>query len=126
MRNRLLLRIFIVALASDANRSPSLDPHAGGAVALFSGACFERRVVVLHSLAAMFVGARDRLSLAVPVIYGTFALVVCFGSVRDRRKSPLAVGAGAVASATFSTRHYFAWLMLGRSHGRSSGIVACT
>ena len=131
MRNRLLLGIFLVALATLMRIVPhpwNLTPV--GAVALFSGACFERkRWSFFIPLAAMFVG--DTVigyHSLMPVIYATFALIVCIGLLlRDRRNSPVAVGAGAVASATifYLVTNFAVWLTLGTYPLTPAGLVGC-
>src|ERR1700704_5706634 len=107
---RFLLAVLLVVLSTLMRVVPhpwNLTPV--GAVSLFSGACFDRkRWAFAVPLAAMFVGdtALELLTghgyhSLMPVIYATFALIVVLGILlRDFRRSPLIVGAGAVASAT--------------------------
>jgi len=131
MRNRLLLGIFLVALATLMRIVPhpwNLTPV--GAVALFSGACFDRkRWSFFIPLAAMFVG--DTVigyHSLMPVIYATFALIVCIGLLlRNRRNSPVAVGVGAVSSATifYLVTNFAVWLTLGTYPLTPAGLVAC-
>jgi hypothetical protein len=133
--SRLLLGIFLVSLATVMRIVPhpwNLTPV--GAVALFSGACFDRkRWSFLVPLAAMFV-SDTALELMtgqgyhslMPVIYATFASIVCIGFLlRDRRDSPLAVGAGAVSSATFFylVTNFAVWITFYPK--TVAGLVAC-
>ena len=118
---RLLLAVFLVVLGMVLRVIPhpwNLTPV--GAVALFSGATFDRkRWSFLLPLMTLFLGdAALELTTGygfhslMPVVYGTFAVIVIFGLLlRDRRDSPLAVGTGAVASATlfYITTNFAVW-----------------
>ena len=111
MKNaRFLLGCSLVVLATVLRMVPhSWNLTPVGAVSLFAGATFDRRRWAFAiPLGAMFLGDTLLELLTghgyhslMPVVYATFAVIVCFGMVlRSRRRSPLAVGSGAVASAT--------------------------
>src|SRR5712691_10044262 len=107
-RARFLLAVLLAALSTLMRVVPhpwNLTPV--GAVSLFSGACFDRkRWAFTVPLVAMFISdtALELLTghgyhSLMPVIYATFALIVILGfALRERRRSPLVVGAGAVSS----------------------------
>lgn len=101
-----------------------------GAVALFSGASFERkRWAFVTPLVAMFISdAVIGFHSLMPVVYASFALVVAIGFlVRERRNSPAAVGLGAVAGATlfYFTTNFAVWLMLGTYPMTIAGLAQC-
>jgi hypothetical protein len=129
--HRLLLGILLVALATVMRIVPhpwNLTPV--GAVALFSGACFDRkRWSFFVPLVAMFIG--DTVigyHSLMPAIYATFALIVCIGFLlREKRDSPAAVAAGAVASSTifYLVTNFAVWRTLGTYPQTLSGLMAC-
>jgi hypothetical protein len=137
MNPRLSLGIALVLLSTVMRVLPhpwNLTPV--GAVALFSGACFDRkRWAFTVPLAAMFVSdtvlevltGRGYHSL-MPVIYATFALITVLGLVlRDRRDSPLAVFGGAVASATvfYIVSNFAMWTISTMYPHTLDGLIAC-
>ena len=101
-----------------------------GALALFAGATLRSRIAaVLVPLAAMFVSdAAIGFHSAMPVVYGSLALSVCIGMlIRNRRRSPAAVGAAALASSTlfFLTTNFWVWAA-GHLYAKTlAGLVAC-
>ena len=129
--SRLLLALFLVVLGTLMRIAPhpwNLTPI--GAVALFSGASFDRkRWSFLIPLAALFlsdivIGFHSLM----PVVYGTFAAIVGFGLLlRDRRDSPLAVGAGAISSATlfYIVTNFAVWVTSGTYPHTLGGLAAC-
>ena len=131
MRQRLLLAALLVALATIMRVVPhpwNLTPV--GAVALFSGACFDRkRWAFAVPLGAMVIGdAFVGFHSLMPAIYATFALIVCIGFLlRSRRDSVAAVGLAAVSSSTifFLTTNFAVWKLLGTYPQDFAGLVAC-
>jgi hypothetical protein len=107
-----------------------------GAIALFAGAHFERRwLSLLTPLATMFAG--DTLlqiftghgyHSLMPVIYATYALIAVLGmTLRTRRTSAFAVGAGALGSATifYVITNFAMWLTSPIYTKDGAGLVAC-
>ena len=131
MNRRILLALFLVALAAGMRLVPhpwNLTPV--GAVALFSGACFERRwwsvLVPLVALLAgdVFIGFH----VLMPVVYATIALIAVLGMLlRDRRSTPLAVAGAAIGSATlfYLTTNFAVWAILGTYPMTFAGLVLC-
>jgi hypothetical protein len=134
---RLLLALFLVVLGTVLRVIPhpwNLTPV--GAVALFSGATFDRRRwSFLLPLTTLFLGdvaleltTGHGFHSLMPVVYGTFAMIVVFGLLlRDRRDSSRAVGSGAVASATlfFVTTNFAVWAS-GMTYPMTwAGLVQC-
>jgi hypothetical protein len=134
---RLSLAIVLVILCTVTRLVPhpwNLTPV--GAVALFSGACFDRkRWAFAVPLAALF--ASDTFleiftghgyHSLMPVIYATFALIVIVGMIlRDRRDSPVAVASGAVASATifYIVSNFAMWTISTIYPKTAAGLIAC-
>jgi hypothetical protein len=101
-----------------------------GAVSLFSGACFDRkRWAFVVPLTALFIS--DTVigyHSLMPVIYATFALIVVLGMLlRDRRRSPVFVAGGAVASATlfYIVTNFAMWTISTLYPKTLAGLVAC-
>lgn len=137
VRSRLLFALFLVVLATVMRIVPhpwNLTPV--GAVALFSGACFDRRKWAFAiPLLAMLAG--DTIAelttgygyhSLMPVIYATFAAIVGIGLfIRERRSSPAAVAAAAFASATlfFVVSNFAMWTISTIYPKTLGGLVAC-
>lgn len=101
-----------------------------GAIALFAGATFEnRRSAFLVPLVTMFIGDLFiGLHSLMPVIYATYALIVILGmALRSPRRSAIAIGGAAVASATifFIITNFAVWLTLETYPLTLDGLVAC-
>jgi hypothetical protein len=101
-----------------------------GAIALFAGATFEnRRSAFLVPLVTMFIGDLFiGLHSLMPVIYATYALIVILGmALRSRRRSALAVGGAAFASATifFVITNFAVWLTGETYPLTPGGLAAC-
>ena len=104
-----MMRFLLSTLFVILGAAWTLTPHPWnfapvGAIALFAGATYERRstalaVPVLTAvLADLLRGGFHEASIAV---YASYALIALLGiALRARRTSPLAVGGGAIASAT--------------------------
>lgn len=113
---------------------PNFTPIA--AIALFGGAHFERkRWAFAVPLAAMLLSDSVLAVLegwgfhpTLPVVYGTFALIVCLGFLlRKRRTATLAVGGAALASATifYLTTNFAHWAMTGMYSKTLTGLATC-
>lgn len=126
--------IFAAAALRVLPHPPNFAPI--GAIALFGGASFRRRVWAFAvPLAAMAVSDVALLALygfgfdyGTPVIYATFALTVCIGFLlRKRRTAPLSVASAALASATlfYLTTNFAVWASSGLYPRTLSGLAAC-
>ena len=129
MKARLLLATALVVFGTLLRIVPhpwNLTPI--GAVALFSGACFDRKrwSFVIPLLAMFLSDAVIGFHSLVPVIYATFAATVLMG-IAIKRITPAAVGVGAVASATlFYIATNFAMWTISTIYPRTpGGLVAC-
>lgn len=127
-------------LAAAASRllphPPNFTPI--GAMALFGGACLsDRRLAFLLPLAAMWLsdlalGALHGspsfgLHRLTPVVYGSFALIVCLGFRLRNRRSPLPIaGATLAGSVLFFVLTNFGVWALGSGYPKSwAGLLAC-
>ncbi len=129
--SRLLLAVFLVVLGTSMRVVPhpwNLTPI--GAVALFSGASFDRKrwsfVIPLSALflSDVVIGFHSLM----PVVYATFAMIVGIGFLlRERRDSPFAVGGGAVASATlfYLVTNFAVWVASPMYPHTAGGLAAC-
>lgn len=138
-RLRFLVLVAMI-LAAAASR---LIPHPPnftpiGAMALFGGACFaHRRAAFVVPLAAMFLSdlaiglLSGNLSLGlhrlIPVVYGSFALIVCLGFwLRSRRTVLPIAGATLAGSVLFFVLTNFGVWALGSLYPNTwEGLVAC-
>ncbi len=115
---------------------PNFAPIA--AIALFGGACFgQRRVGFVVPLAAMFLSdlaiglLSGNLSLGlhrlIPVVYGSFALIVCLGFwLRTRRTLVPIAGATLAGSVLFFVlTNIGVWALLSSYPKTWGGLVAC-
>jgi hypothetical protein len=101
-----------------------------GAIALFSGACFDRRYMALIvPLLTMLAG--DTIlgyHSLMAVVYLTYALIALVGTLlRGRQKSAFAIGAGALASATifYVVTNFAVWLTSPVYSKDAAGLAAC-
>jgi len=136
---RFLVLVGMILAAAASRLSPHPPNFAPiGAMALFGGACFAtRRVAFLVPLVAMFVSdlaigwLSGDLSLGlhrlIPVVYGSFALIVCLGFwLRRRRKAVPIAGAAVAGSVLFFVLTNLGVWVLGSSYPKSwDGLVAC-
>ena len=132
MNRRLFVAILLVVLSTVMRVVPHpLNLTPVGAVALFSGACFERkRWSFLVPLAALVFS--DALlqtwSVLTPIVYATFAINIAIGLlIRNRRQSPAVVAAGAVTSSTvfFVVTNFAMWTISEIFPRTFTGLVAC-
>jgi hypothetical protein len=109
-----------------------------GAMALFGGACFaDRRAAFVVPLAAMFLSdlliglLSGNLAMGlhglIPVVYGSFAMIVCLGFWLRRRRTVVPIGGAALASSVlfFALTNFGVWA-LGSLYPKTwDGLVAC-
>lgn len=132
----LVIMILTAAISRLIPHPPNFTPI--GAIALFSGAYLtNKRVAFLVPLAAMMLSdlaialLRGDLSLGlhrlIPVVYGSFALVVCFGFWLRRRRSTLPIAVATVASSvTFFILTNFGVWAFGSLYPKTwEGLFAC-
>ena len=131
LSSRLLLALLLVTLGTVARLVPhpwNLTPI--GAVALFSGACFDRRrwsfaIPLVAMLAGdIFIGFHSLM----PVVYGTFAVIVAIGIfIRQRRSSPATVAGAALVSATlfYVVTNFAMWTISEIYPKTLAGLIAC-
>ena len=138
-RLRFLVLVGMI-LAAAASRLIPHPPNFApiGAMALFGGACFaHRRAAFVVPLAAMFLSdlaiglLSGNLSLGlhrlIPVVYGSFALIVCLGFwLRSRRTVLPIAGATLAGSVLFFVLTNFGVWALGSLYPNTwEGLVAC-
>ena len=138
-RIRFLVLVGMI-LAAGASRLIPHPPNFApiGAMALFGGACFAtKRVAFLVPLGAMLVSdlaigfLSGDLSLGlhrlIPVVYGSFALIVWLGFwLRRRRKVVPIAGAALASSIVFFVLTNFGVWALGSWYPKTwEGLVAC-
>jgi len=118
-------------LAAAASRliphPPNFTPIA--AIALFAGAQFtDKRFAFLVPLAGLLLSdlALGFHSL-VPIVYGTFALIVCLGLMLQRGKSAPRIALFSLAGALlfFGTTNLAVWLFGGLYPKTAAGLIEC-
>lgn len=137
------LRFLVLVGMILATAASRLIPHPPnfapiGAMALFAGACFaNRRAAFVVPLAAMCLSdlaiglLSGNLSLGlhrlIPVVYGSFALIVCLGFwLRRRRKIAPIAGATSASSILFFVLTNLVVWALGSWYPKTwEGLVAC-
>ena len=119
--------IFIAAIMRLLPHPPNFTPIA--AMALFGGAYFaDRRLSFLLPLAAMFI---SNIILGyytlMPVVYGTFALIVIIGFyLRNNVKfSTLTIASFSGALTFFIITNFAVWLFSGMYPMTTQGLIAC-
>jgi hypothetical protein len=127
-----LLAILAAILAAGALR---LIPHPPnftpiGAMALFSGAYLGRRGLMAFAapLGAMLLSdAVIGFHSGMPFVYASIAAIVVIGWLVLQHKSPLRIGAAAVASSVlfFIVTNFGTWTMSGMYALTVSGLAAC-
>jgi hypothetical protein len=123
----LLTAIFAAAAMRLVPHPPNFSPIA--AMALFSGAYLPKRAVAFVApFAALFVS--DAVLGFYPgmnFVYFSFALTVLIGWAVASRKTPLTIGAAAIASSLlfFVLTNFGMWLFSGFYPLTGAGLVAC-
>ena len=130
MKSRLLLltgMIFAAAGMRLLPHPPNFEPI--GALALFAGACFDdKRWAFVLPLAAMLLGdAVIGFHAQMPVVYGTFALVVCMGFRLRERRRLLPVAASTLAASTlfFILTNFGVWAFDALYPRTFEGLITC-
>ena len=130
MRPRLALLIGIVVAAAGVRLFPhpaNFDPIGG--LALFAGAHLdERRWAFTAPLAAMLLSdAVIGFHSQMPVVYASFALMVCMGFVLRQRRGALPVAGMALAASAlfFVTTNFGVWALDAMYPKSLAGLLAC-
>lgn len=123
----LITMVFGAAMMRLLPHLPNLTPIT--AMALFGGAYFsDKRLAFLVPLAALLLsdlilGLHDQM----PMVYASFALIVCIGFSLQNRRRWLPVAGAALASSVlfFVTTNFGVWLF-GSLYPKSlEGLIAC-
>ena len=119
--------ILLAAASRLIPHPPNFSPIA--ALALFGGAQFaDKRLAFLVPLAAMFLSDMIlELHSLIPVIYGSFALIVCLGFWLRRRQNVRAIGGAAIVGALlfFVLTNFGVWAM-GQMYPKTpAGLLDC-
>ena len=119
--------ILLAAASRLIPHPPNFSPIA--ALALFGGAQFaDKRLAFLVPLAAMFLSDLVLgLHSLIPVIYGSFALIVCLGFWLRRRQNVWAIGGAAIVGALlfFVLTNFGVWAM-GQMYPKTpAGLLDC-
>lgn len=127
---RVLAPVAMIAAAAAARllpHPPNVTPLA--AIALFAGACLPRgRLALVVPLAALFlsdlvIGLHDQM----PVVYGSFALIVLLGRLLRARRRALPIAAATLCGSVlfFATTNFGVWAF-GSLYPRTfEGLRAC-
>jgi hypothetical protein len=131
MLNPRLTLVIVMILMAAASR---LIPHPPNltsvtAVALFGGAMLDdRRLAFLVPLGAMFVGDlilgfHDQM----PLVYGSFALIVCIGLWLQRHRSAATIAGAALGSSVlfFVITNFGVWALDHMYPRNLDGLIAC-
>jgi len=132
--NMLKPRVLLIVMMIAAAAASRLIPHPPNmtsiaAMALFGGATLtDKRLAFLVPLAALFasdvvLGFHNQMV----AVYGSFALIVCFGLWLQQRKTALTIAGAAIASSLlfFIVVDFGIWLM-GDMYPRTfAGLAAC-
>jgi hypothetical protein len=127
-----LLAILLAILGASALR---LVPHPPnftpiGAMALFSGAYLGRRGLMALAApfgAMLFSDAIIGFHTGMPFVYISIAAIVAIGWLALQRRTPLRIGAAAVASSVlfFIVTNFGTWAVSGMYPTTLSGLAAC-
>ncbi|MCI0465288.1 MAG: hypothetical protein L0Z62_50850 [Gemmataceae bacterium] len=128
--------ILLAAFSRLIPHPPNFAPI--GAMALFGGTCFaDRRVAFVVPLAAMFLSdlaigvVSGDLSLGlhrlIPVVLGSFALIVCLGFWLRKRRTVLPIAGAALAGSLlfFVLTNFGVWAFGSWYPKTWEGLVAC-
>jgi hypothetical protein len=129
--NARILALLAAILAAAALR---LVPHPPnftpiGAMALFSGAYLGRRGIAFAAPVAAMVLSDAVIGFhsGIAFVYAGVALIVLLGSVALSQRTPLRIGAAAVAGSVifFLISNFATWLLSGMYPLNVSGLAAC-
>lgn len=130
LKPRTMLVVSLIAAAAASRLLPH-PPNLTSvtAIALFGGAMLaDWRLAFLVPLAALFatdlvLGFHDQM----PVVYGSFALIVCLGLWLQRRRSAATIAGAAIVSALlfFLTTNFGVWALDGMYPHTEAGLIAC-
>lgn len=130
MRPRLAVLITVIFSAAFFRlmpHPPNLTPIA--AMALFGGAYFaDKRLAFLVPLTALLV---SDLALGfysqMPIVYATFALIVCIGLWLRQRRTLLPIAGATLASSVlfYGTTNFAVWVFGSLYPQTLAGLVAC-
>lgn len=130
MKSRLLLltgMIFAAAGMRLLPHPPNFEPI--GALALFAGACLDdKRWAFILPLAALFLSdAVMGFHSQMPVVYGTFALIVCMGfRLRERRALvPVATSTLAASTLFYIVTNFGVWAFDALYPRTFEGLITC-
>ena len=123
----LITMVFGAAVMRLLPHLPNVTPIT--AMALFGGAYFsDKRLAFLAPLAALLLsdlilGLHDQM----PVVYASFALIVCIGFWLQARRRWLPIAGAALAGSVlfFVTTNFGVWLFGSLYPKNSEGLVAC-
>jgi hypothetical protein len=119
--------ILAAAAARLVPHPPNFSPIA--ALAVFGGAQFnDKRLAFLMPLAAMFLSDLILgLHSLMPVIYGSFALIVCLGFWVQRNQNLWRIGGAALIGALlfFITTNFGVWRLTSFYSKTGGGLLAC-
>ena len=118
--------IIVAAAASLIPHPPNFTPLA--AIALFAGACLNRRTAFALALGALL--ARDAIlgfHILMPAVYACYAFNVCLGFwLRDKQSAWRVAGASLVGSIVFFVVTNLAvWAALDTYPHTAKGLLAC-
>jgi len=123
----LLTAIGVAALLRLVPHPPNFSPI--DAMALFSGAYVGRRALAFVAPLAALLLSDVVLGFyhGMATVYATVALIVVLGWALSSRRTPLRIGAAAIASSVifFVTTNFGMWLFSGFYPVTYAGLVAC-
>jgi hypothetical protein len=124
----LLTAILAAAALRLVPHPPNFSPIA--AMALFAGACMPRKLLAFVAPFGALILSDIALGGFYPginFVYLSFALTVLIGWAVARQKTPLTIGAGAVAGSVlfFILTNFGMWLFSGIYPLTSAGLAAC-
>jgi len=130
MKSRLGLLIGMIFAAAGMRFLPHPPNFESiGAIALFAGAHFDdkRWAFVLPLGALLLSDTVIGFHTQMPVVYGTFALVVCMGFFLRERRTALNIAGAAVAASTlfFVITNFGVWAFDGLYPRTLEGLVVC-
>jgi len=123
----ILTAIFVAAALRLVPHPPNFTPI--GAMALFGGAYFGRRVLAFAApLGALLLSdAAIGFHSGMPYVYGSVALIVLIGWVVAKRMAPLTIAAAALASSVlfFAVTNFGTWATGELYPPSLAGLAAC-